>query len=99
VTEIREFAKNMQAEKCANATINRHLATLKRMYNLAMQAEKLTRRPYIPMLKESNARRGFMGDLGQFAVMARLPVVLAVAAETAYTYGWRKEELFTLQRA
>jgi len=98
VTEIRQFIKEMQAEKYANATVNRHLASLKRMYNLAMQAEKISRRPYIPMLKESNARRGFMGDLEQLALTEHLPFMLAVAAETAFTYGWRKEELFTLQR-
>ena len=98
VSEIRQFIKEMQAETYANATVNRHLASLKRMYNLAMQAEKISRRPYIPMLKESNARRGFMGDLEQLALTEHLPFMLAVAAETAYTYGWRKKELFTLQR-
>jgi integrase len=68
------------------------------MYNSAMQAEKITRRPHIPMLKESNARRGFMGDVEPLAVTAHPPFMLAVAGETAYTHGWRKEELFTLQR-
>ncbi len=99
VSEIRQFIKEMQAEQYANATVNRHLASLKRMYNLAMQAEKISRRPYIPMLKESNVRRGFLGDLEQLALTAHLPFMLAVAAETAYTYGWRKEELFTLRRS
>jgi integrase len=98
VSEIRQFIKEMQVETYANATVNRHLASLKRMYNLAMQTEKISRRPYIPMLKENNARRGFLGDLEQLALTAHLPFMLAVAAETAYTYGWRKEELFTLQR-
>lgn len=99
VTEIRDFVKNMQAQQYANATINRHLAALKRMYNLAMQAEKITRRPYIPMLKENNARMGFMGDLEQLAVTGHLPFWLEVAAETAYSFGWRKKELLTLQRS
>lgn len=98
VSEVRQFIKVMQVEKYANATINRHLAALKRMFNLGMQAEKVTRRPHTPMLKENNVRKGFMGDLEQLAVTERLPFMLAVAAETAYTYGWRKEEVVTLQR-
>ena len=41
------------------ATINRELAALKRMYSLAIQAGKILRRPYIPMLQEDNIRKGF----------------------------------------
>ena len=36
VSEIRQFIKAMQVEGYANATINRHLAALKRMFNLGM---------------------------------------------------------------
>jgi integrase len=97
-SEIRQLIKEMQAEGYANATINRHLAALKRMFNLAMQAEKISRRPHIPMLKENNVRKGFFGDREQLAVTEHLPFMLVVGAEAAYTYGWRKEELFTLQR-
>ncbi len=97
VSEIRQYIKERQAEGYANATINRDLSALKRMFNLGMQGEKITRRPHIPHLRENNVRRGFFGDLEQLAVTAHLPFVLLVAAETAYTYGWRKEELLTLQ--
>ena len=96
VSEIRQFIKAMQVEGYANATINRHLAALKRMFNLGMEGEKITRRPFIPMLRENNVRRGFFGDLEQLAVTEHLPFVLAVAADMAYTYGWRKEEVVTL---
>ena len=98
VAEIRRFIREMQAEGYANATINRHLAALKRMLNLGIQGEKTTRRPYIPMLKENNVRQGFMGDLEQLALTEHMPLWLAVLCETAYTYGWRKKELLGLQR-
>ena len=97
VSEIRQYIMDRQAEGYANATINRDLSALKRMFNLGMQGEKITRRPHIPHLRENNVRRGFFGDLEQLAVTEHLPFVLLVAAETAYTYGWRKEELLTLQ--
>jgi hypothetical protein len=37
----------------SNATINRDLITLKRMFNLSMQSGKLMTRPDIPLLKET----------------------------------------------
>ncbi len=96
-TEIRQYVVERQSEEYANATINRDMSALKRMYSLGIQAEKITRRPYIPHLDERNVRKGFIGDLEQLAVMEHLPFVLQVMADTAYTYGWRKEELLGLQ--
>jgi len=43
----------------SNAEINRELTHLKRMFSLAIEAEKLLHRPRIPMLKESAPRAGF----------------------------------------
>jgi hypothetical protein len=60
------IAQRLQAG-AANATINRELAALKRMFNLGLQAEKIHRKPYIPMLKENNARQGFF-EHGEFVV-------------------------------
>jgi integrase len=96
-TEIRQYIVERQAEGYANATINRDMSALKRMFNLSMQAEKITRRPYIPHLDERNVRKGFIGDLEQLAVTEHLPFVLQVLSEAAYTYGWRKEELLGLR--
>ena len=41
-----------QAEGARNATINRELAALKRMFALAVRAGKLSSKPYIPTLEE-----------------------------------------------
>ena len=57
-----------QQEGAKNATINRELAALKRMFSLAVQAGKLSSKPYIPTLEENNARQGFL-DHGSFLVM------------------------------
>lgn len=56
---VKKYVAQTLAAGAANATVNRELAALKRMFNLGLQAEKIHRRPYIPMLKENNARKGF----------------------------------------
>ncbi len=56
----------------SNAEINRELTTLKRMFSLAVQADKLTRKPHIPMLQERNTRVGFF-EPEQLDAVARPP--------------------------
>jgi site-specific recombinase XerD len=63
--KINIYKRERQAEGAANASINRDLSALKRMFNLAIQAGKLSQRPYIPMLKEKNVRTGFF-EAGEF---------------------------------
>jgi hypothetical protein len=57
--DARAFTAKRQAAGASNAEINRELILLKRMCTLAVQAGKLRLRPYIPLLKESNVRKGF----------------------------------------
>src|SRR5712692_6683829 len=68
------------------------------MGTLAMQAGKLTGRPYIPLLKERNIRTGFF-EPEQFAsVKHHLPVHLQPIVEFAYITGWRtRSEILPLE--
>jgi integrase len=96
--DVRAYTAHRLKQQAAKATVNRELAALKRMYSLAMQAGKILRRPYIPMLREDNTRKGFF-ERAQFeAVRAHLPVRLRGVATFAYTTGWRtKSEILPLQ--
>ena len=88
-TDARAYAAHRQAAGASNATINRELIVLKRMCTLAMQAGKLMVRPYIPLLKENNVRKGFF-EPEQFAsVRQQLPVYMRGIVEFAYIAGWR----------
>ena len=53
-----------QRQEAKNATINRELAVLKRMYRIGHQATppKVLRMPAFPHLKENNVRKGFLDD-------------------------------------
>jgi len=89
------LAKRLEAG-AANATINRELAALKRMFSLGIQAEKIHRKPYIPMLKENNVRTGFF-EHGEFvAFRGALPDYLQPVATFAYYTGWRKRNILDL---
>jgi len=73
----------------AAATVNRELAALKRMFSLGVKGERLQRMPYIEMLTERNARRGFF-ERPQFeAVRAHLPAYSQPPTTFAYITGWR----------
>ncbi len=93
---IRSYIDKRQQEGAGNATINRELAALKRMLNLAVQAEKLYRRSYIPSLAENNVRTGFFGEVEFLALQEALPDYVRPVASFAYTYGWRKSEILGL---
>ncbi len=95
---ITAYVAVRQAAKAANATINPELAALKRMFRLGEIAGKVAQRPYIPMLQEDNARKGFFAAPEFRAMLAELPDALKPAAEVAYVTGWRiRSELPTRQ--
>jgi len=56
----RQFAKTRKEAGAGNAVINRSLSCLRRMLRLAHQEGKIQTVPYIPLLKEPPARRGFL---------------------------------------
>jgi hypothetical protein len=95
--DVREYSAKRLEQAAANATVNRELAALKRMFSLAVKGERLQRMPYIEMLKENNARKGFF-EREQFeAVRTHLPAYAQPAATFAYITGWRlKSEILTL---
>ncbi|MGE0685033.1 MAG: tyrosine-type recombinase/integrase [Candidatus Binatia bacterium] len=94
---IKHYIEQRQQEGAATSTINRELSVLKRAFNLALQAEKLVSKPYIPMLTESNVRTGFFEPEEFLAVRDALPSFLQPVATFGYYTGWRVTEVLTLQ--
>ena len=58
---VKTYIDKRMNEGLSNASINRELAALKRMFHLAAECTppKVSMIPHIPMLKESNVRKGF----------------------------------------
>jgi len=87
--DVKTYIAHRQEERARNGSINRELAALKRMFNLALQAEKITRKPYIPSLEENNARKGFFESWEYERVLPALPEHLRPVVSFAYYTGWR----------
>ncbi len=97
---VTAYIVRRQDAGAANATVNRELAALKRMFSLGKQARKVEQIPYIPMLHEDNARKGFFEAAEFRAVLTHLPEHLVPVMETAYITGWRiRSELLTRQKS
>lgn len=96
---IRAYIIRRQSEGLANATINRELAALKRMYRLATQQTPplVITTPHIPHLQENNVRQGFFTE-DEFKVLrAVIPDHVKVPLTIAYWTGMRAGEILKLQ--
>lgn len=99
---VARYIDQRQQEGAQNATVNRELAALKRLFRLAQRSTppKVTAVPYIAMLKEDNTRTGFLESKQHDALAAetgKIGLWLRAMFEVGYTYGWRHEELLALR--
>jgi integrase len=96
--KIQKYIENRLEQKVANGTINRELATLKRLLNIGARQTppKVDRVPYIPMLKENNVRQGFFEHHEYIALLKALPSYLRPVVTFGYKTGWRKKEILNL---
>lgn len=73
------------------ATINRRLAALRRMGNLAVRQKLVPSRPYVALLDESdNVREGFVEPADFKVLCEHLPPDIADGTEFAYHSAWRR---------
>ena len=98
--QLARYVDKRQQEQAANATINRELAALKRMFRLGQQSTppKVVRGPKFPKLAENNIRKGFLED-GQYRKLIEYcpDLWFRSLVECGRTYGWRVSELLTMR--
>ena len=96
------YSQHRTEQGAMPGTVNRELALLRRCFTLGVKMGRLKpgQVPYIPKLRENNAREGFLKD-SQYEALARetgkIGVWFRALFELAYTYGWRKSELLNLR--
>lgn len=96
--KVKDYIESRMEKGLSNASINRELAALKRMFHLGAQCTppKVNLVPYIPMLKESNVRKGFFEASEYKALKDALPEELKPIVAFGYHSGWRKSEILGL---
>lgn len=94
---MREFAKARRASGAEPGTVNRDLGVLSRMFTLASQAGRISRRPYFPRLPENPPRQGFLEHAEYRAVREHLSAPFRDMLDFGYLSGWRRGEILTLE--
>jgi len=98
---VKAYITKRMDEGASNATINRELAALKRMFNLGARQTpaKVSRdnMPYIPMLAENNVRQGFFEHDQFLALRDALPEHLRGFVTFGYKTGCRYGEIQGLE--
>ena len=95
----RAFVQKRQAEGMGTAVINRSLACLRRMLRIAQEDGKIQHAPIIRLLKEPNARKGFL-SLEMFSkLQAMLPTTLRPLVTFLYYCGVRVGEALQIEWA
>jgi integrase len=95
--QIRKFQADQQAKELSNASINRAVSSLRRMFHLAVEEGKLRTVPYFPMLREAPARKGFF-ERDSFAKLSReLPDYLRLPLALGFFTGMRLGEIKRLE--
>lgn len=82
--------------KPAPATVKLELSALKRAFNLAVRAQKLAMRPYIPNIDVRNTRTGFFEASELREVLKHLTETVRPVVRFGYLTGWRINEILTL---
>ncbi len=97
---VSRYVDERQQRGAENATINRELACMKRMYHLGQRSTppSVHRMPNFPKLREDNIRKGFLEDSAYVRLADACPELwFRTLLELGRTYGWRKGELLRLR--
>lgn len=96
---IEKYKRQRRLEGAALATVQRELATLRRMFRYGLQTGTVHTVPHFGLVKENNVRKGYVDEVvfrRMAAEAAKEGIWLQALLETAFTYGWRKGEMLGL---
>jgi integrase len=91
---LKQFSKHRLDDGASPSTVNRNLGLLRRMFYQKRKEDTTTMLaiPYFPMMKEPEARKGFLQDDAFAKLFAALPERLKTFVLVLYTTGMRSGE-------
>jgi integrase len=97
--QVKKYTSDRRGTGASNATIHRQLSIVKRAFHLAAKSDppQVIRVPHIPMLEESNVRKGFLEHDAYLRLRDALPSVSRLLFVAAYHVGCRRGELMRIQ--
>jgi integrase len=100
-TALNKYVDQRKEQGAANATVNREMATLRRMFRLGYFSDppQVMRLPKFPRLDEDdNVRLGFLEpeDYDRLAAAAT-ELWMRAMLEVYHVYGWRKKEVMGMK--
>jgi integrase len=103
VDDVNKYVAKRMKQGAANASINRTLAILRRMFSLAVKNGKVKKDavPFVEMLDEKgNVRTGFLASRDQDALAqacGKVGLWMRAIFEVGVTLGWRYREVIELR--
>ncbi len=97
--QVNTYILKRRSTGIANGTINRELALLRAAFYMGSRSEpaKVSRVPFIPKLKESEARKGFFEQRDFDALAKHLPEDIRDVGIFARETGCRRSEILAIQ--
>ena len=102
-SRLREYRRQRTAEGAPPTTVNRELSVVRAAYRLAWNDDRirLSDIPSFPMESErASVRKGFLRDSQYrkvFDACMKEGLWLAAAFQVAWSYGWRRNEIFPMR--
>ena len=94
---INAYIARRKEQGAATGTINRELEAMRRAFKLGLRSKTVTSMPYIPRLRETNAREGFFTREEVDRLVSFLPKDLGRIVLFGFLTGWRLGEIQGLE--